>query len=41
MNLTKELGRVPTVYELSEHMDVPVEEILMAQEASSCPYINT
>lgn len=35
--LTKELGRVPTVYELSEHMDVPVEEILMAQEAVLAP----
>ncbi len=35
--LTKELGRVPTVYELSDYIDVPVEEILMAQEAVLAP----
>lgn len=35
--LTKELGRVPTVYELSDFIDVPVEEILMAQEAVLAP----
>lgn len=35
--LSKKLGRVPTVYELSDYMDVPAEEIIFAQEASRSP----
>ncbi|SMO41137.1 RNA polymerase sporulation sigma factor SigF [Melghirimyces algeriensis] len=35
--LTKMLGRSPTVYELAEEMDVPVEEIIFAQEANRAP----
>ena len=35
--LTKTLGRVPTVNELSEFIEIPVEEILLAQEAVLTP----
>jgi RNA polymerase sporulation-specific sigma factor len=35
--LTKSLGRVPTVNELSEFIEIPVEEILLAQEAVLTP----
>ncbi|MCU9613762.1 RNA polymerase sporulation sigma factor SigF [Caldibacillus lycopersici] len=35
--LSKEYGRVPTVYEVSEYLQIPVEEILLAQEAVMAP----
>lgn len=35
--LSKTLGRVPTVNELSEHLQLSPEEIIMAQEASRSP----
>lgn len=35
--LAKKLGRVPTVNELSEYMELDVEEILLAQEAVLTP----
>lgn len=35
--LTKQLGRTPTIYELSEYLDIPVEEIILAQEAVMSP----
>ncbi|OYD09774.1 RNA polymerase sporulation sigma factor SigF [Paludifilum halophilum] len=35
--LTKQLGRSPTVYELAEEMGVSPEEIVFAQEASRSP----
>lgn len=35
--LTKQLGRVPTVSELSEFLDIPSEDIILAQEASRTP----
>jgi RNA polymerase sporulation-specific sigma factor len=35
--LTKKLGRSPTLQELSEELDVPVEEIIHAEEASKAP----
>lgn len=35
--LSKELGRIPTVTEISKHLDVPVEDIILAQEASRQP----
>ncbi|RFU65599.1 RNA polymerase sporulation sigma factor SigF [Peribacillus glennii] len=36
-DLSKTLGRVPTVNELSEHLELSPEEIIMAQEASRSP----
>lgn len=35
--LSKTYGRVPTVNELAEHLDLSPEEIIMAQEASRSP----
>ncbi|WP_170007530.1 RNA polymerase sporulation sigma factor SigF [Bacillus fonticola] len=35
--LTKDLGRTPTLHELSEFLDISSEEILLAQEASRAP----
>jgi RNA polymerase sporulation-specific sigma factor len=35
--LSKTMGRVPTVNELSEYIEIPVEEILLAQEAVLTP----
>lgn len=35
--LIKELGREPSVNELSEHMGIAAEELVMAMEASSAP----
>jgi RNA polymerase sporulation-specific sigma factor len=35
--LSKKLGRVPTVSELAEHLEYSVEEVIMAQEASRSP----
>lgn len=36
-DLSKSLGRVPTVNEVSEYLQIPVEEILLAQEAVMAP----
>lgn len=36
-DLAKELGRAPTIYEVSEHLQIPVEELLLAQEAVMAP----
>jgi len=35
--LAKELGRTPTIYEVSDYLDIPVDEILLAQEAVMAP----
>ncbi|MBP2240742.1 RNA polymerase sporulation-specific sigma factor [Cytobacillus eiseniae] len=35
--LSKSLGRTPTVSELSEFLDIPPEDIILAQEASRSP----
>jgi RNA polymerase sporulation-specific sigma factor len=35
--LSKLLGRVPTINELAEHLDLSAEDIIMAQEASRAP----
>ncbi|MGG4040172.1 RNA polymerase sporulation sigma factor SigF [Bacillus smithii] len=35
--LTKRLGRAPTINELAGHLDLSPEEIIMAQEASKMP----
>lgn len=35
--LTKQLGRIPTVIELSEFLDIQAEDIILAQEASRTP----
>lgn len=35
--LTKRLGRAPTINELAAHLDLSPEEIIMAQEASKMP----
>ncbi|WP_428908990.1 RNA polymerase sporulation sigma factor SigF [Niallia sp. Krafla_26] len=35
--LSKKLGRIPTVNELSEYMEISTEDIIMAQEASRTP----
>lgn len=35
--LSKTLGRIPTINELSEYLSIPTEEIIMAQEASRAP----
>ncbi|WP_313798426.1 RNA polymerase sporulation sigma factor SigF [Cytobacillus sp.] len=35
--LSKSLGRIPTVSELSEFLDIPPEDIILAQEASRTP----
>ncbi|GER72386.1 RNA polymerase sporulation sigma factor SigF [Weizmannia acidilactici] len=35
--LTKKLGRSPTVHEISEVLDIPVEDVVMAQEANKSP----
>ncbi|PLT34812.1 RNA polymerase sporulation sigma factor SigF [Bacillus sp. V5-8f] len=36
-DLSKTLGRVPTLNELSQHLELSPEEIIMAQEASRSP----
>lgn len=35
--LSKEVGRTPTVNELSEYLDISVEDIVMAQDANRLP----
>lgn len=35
--LTKSFGRIPTINELSEHLHISVEDIILAQEASRTP----
>ncbi|MED3551179.1 RNA polymerase sporulation sigma factor SigF [Cytobacillus praedii] len=35
--LSKSLGRIPTVSELSEFLEIPPEDIILAQEASRTP----
>ncbi|MFO1443630.1 RNA polymerase sporulation sigma factor SigF [Bacillus sp. Bva_UNVM-123] len=35
--LSKILGRIPTINELSEHLDIPAEDIILAQDASRTP----
>ncbi|WNS74099.1 RNA polymerase sporulation sigma factor SigF [Bacillus sp. DTU_2020_1000418_1_SI_GHA_SEK_038] len=35
--LSKSLGRIPTVNELSEFLDIPPEDIILAQEAGRTP----
>ncbi|GLB58061.1 RNA polymerase sporulation sigma factor SigF [Cytobacillus sp. NCCP-133] len=35
--LSKTLGRIPTVKELSEHLEISPEDIILAQEASRIP----
>ncbi len=35
--LSKKLGRIPTINELSEFMEIQAEDIIMAQEASRTP----
>jgi len=35
--MSKELGREPTVGEISEQLGIPVEEVVMAMEASCTP----
>ncbi|PLR76375.1 RNA polymerase sporulation sigma factor SigF [Bacillus sp. V3-13] len=35
--LSKNLGRVPTVSELSEYLEIPAEDIILAQEAGRTP----
>lgn len=35
--LSKEVGRTPTVNELSEYLDIAVEDIVMAQDANRLP----
>ncbi|WP_217586630.1 RNA polymerase sporulation sigma factor SigF [Lentibacillus saliphilus] len=36
--LTKELGRSPTIHELSVSLDLPVEDIVLAEDASRSPH---
>jgi len=36
-DLSKNLGRIPTVSELSEYLDIPAEDIILAQEAGRAP----
>lgn len=36
-DLAKELGRAPTIYEVSDYLQIPVDEILLAQEAVMAP----
>jgi RNA polymerase sporulation-specific sigma factor len=36
-DLSKSLGRIPTVSELSEYLDIPAEDIILAQEAGRAP----
>lgn len=36
-DLAKELGRAPTIYEVSDYLEIPVDEILLAQEAVMAP----
>lgn len=35
--LSKEFGRAPTIAEISEALDIPIEEVVMAQEAVRSP----
>ncbi|MFB6465937.1 RNA polymerase sporulation sigma factor SigF [Cytobacillus sp. Hz8] len=35
--LSKSLGRIPTINELSEYLDIPTEDIILAQEAGRTP----
>lgn len=35
--LSKDLGRIPTINELGEYLDIPPEDIILAQEASRTP----
>ncbi|GGE54519.1 RNA polymerase sporulation sigma factor SigF [Priestia taiwanensis] len=35
--LSKKLGRMPTISEIAEHMEMTVEDIVLAQEASRTP----
>mgnify|MGYP001436630571 CR=1 FL=1 len=35
--LSKDLGRIPTINEIAEHLDLPVEDIILAQDASRTP----
>lgn len=35
--LSKQFGRTPTINEISEHLDLTPEEVIMAQEASRAP----
>ncbi|WP_141433395.1 RNA polymerase sporulation sigma factor SigF [Bacillus sp. 03113] len=35
--LSKTLGKMPTIGELSEHLSIPAEDIILAQEASRAP----
>jgi RNA polymerase sporulation-specific sigma factor len=35
--LSKQFGRTPTISEISEHLDLTPEEVIMAQEASRSP----
>jgi len=35
--LSKTLGRIPTISELSEYLEIPIEDIVLAQEASRAP----
>lgn len=36
-DLAKELGRAPTIYEVSDYLEIPVDEILLVQEAVMAP----
>lgn len=36
-DLAKELGRAPTIYEVSDYLEIPVDEILLTQEAVMAP----
>ena len=36
-DLSKELGRTPTIQEVSDYLQIPVDEILLAQEAVMAP----
>ncbi|MFC0523082.1 RNA polymerase sporulation sigma factor SigF [Pontibacillus salicampi] len=36
--LTKKLGRIPTVHELAEELDISPEDVVLAQEASKSPH---
>lgn len=35
--LSKEFGRTPTIHEVSEYLQIPVDELLLAQDASIAP----
>ena len=37
MNYQRNLGRIPTINELSEYLEIPTEDIILAQEASRTP----